>query len=269
MEYLIWTMLALLSCLALYAILERILFHATYWKADDADLARFLAKLRGLGRVPGKENDFQLGWMQRVVVRHRGEIAEMLGSCQCERRSVERFDRVLQMLIEVPAAVGLLGSVLGMMAMGRGGDQVAEMIGVGMRATMIGMFIAIPSALFWFLTGGRTAQLLDQIDSAIEVLMHVLNEQARPRQVPRKENSHEFAKTQATPQDSVAIHRRPDPHPGKPAFESPGVQPACYEPAVSQAQYAGYTNGFDGAGCIQVVAQQRGPSDLERRGDQE
>jgi biopolymer transport protein ExbB/TolQ len=250
-EYAIWTLLSLLGLLASYAIFERTLFHATSRRADEGVLEYFLARVRRDGAAAGAVSDRRLGWLWRVVDRHRGDVARMLGACRRERRNAERFDRVLQMLIEVPAAVGLLGSVLGMISMGSGGGQVSQMIGLGMRATMYGMMIAIPAALFWYLTGGHTALLLEQIDEAIDAFREALTQNSD------LERTNELAKSPTPPKDPAAVHRRHDLDSRESSLEPAAVQPAVYELALTEVHDGGRTNG--------AVNERRVPDSARRR----
>jgi len=167
MELFIYALLGLTSIVGLTFIVERGI--ALRWRRvvppqieAAVSSCQTSEDLPMLKRVCQQHNSSPMSRLLLVAAEHLDwPQAETVDAVQTRaRREITRLERglvVLEIIVGIAPLLGLVGTILGMMAVfGKVGEaglndagRLAQGIALILRATLVGLLIAIPSLIFW------------------------------------------------------------------------------------------------------------------------
>ena len=166
LEYLVYGLLILTSLVGLTFIIERG-FALRWGKVVPPEIQAAVESCQGAGDLP---------MLRRVCEQHNAPLSRLLllaadhltwprddnvGALQTRaRQEIVRLERglvVLEIMVGIAPLLGLVGTIIGMMAVfadvGQAGltdaAKLAQGIALILRATLLGLLIAIPSLIFW------------------------------------------------------------------------------------------------------------------------
>jgi biopolymer transport protein ExbB len=166
MEIAVYTLLGLTSVIGLGVILWRAWVLRWNQVAPPA-IAAALAECRNPAEVAAlrkacQNNPSSLGRLLLFAANHLDwPKAENISSLEtAARREIVRLERglvVLEIIVGIAPLLGLVGTIIGMMAVFSGigeaelsnASHLAQGISVILKTTLIGLLIAIPALIFW------------------------------------------------------------------------------------------------------------------------
>ena len=183
MENIVYILLGLTSIVGLTFIIERAF--ALRWKKNVPTAIE--------AAVESCESPEDVPMLKRVCQQHNSSplsrllllaaerldwpMAEVAGALQTRaRKEIVRLERglvVLEIIVGIAPLLGLVGTILGMMTTfahfnERGANDPAELargIGLILKATLIGLLIAIPSLIFWSYYTKKVEMLAVEMES--------------------------------------------------------------------------------------------------------
>lgn len=168
----IWSILLLMSLLAGFVVVERVLFHATTSVASVETLEATYVRWNQLGGLgPAPRQGRGLGWLRAVLALGNGDEEQVMVESRRLLAQASRYDALLQVLMNAAPSVGLAGSIIAMMELGIGqGVDPTEALAGGMGTTLAGICIATICVAAYHLLGARSERIIDQVEETLEQL---------------------------------------------------------------------------------------------------
>ena len=166
MELVVYILLLLTSIVALTFIIERA-FMLRWRRVVPTEIEAAVESCQGAEDVPMlrrvcEQHDSPMSRLLLVAIKHLDwPQQENVGALQTRaRKEITRLERglvVLEIVVGIAPLLGLVGTIVGMMSVfgdiGQQGlndaQKLAQGIALILRATLLGLLIAIPSLIFW------------------------------------------------------------------------------------------------------------------------
>jgi biopolymer transport protein ExbB len=185
MELLVYILLFATSIIGLGFIIER--GRALRWeKVVPSEVETAVESCQSRGDVPMlrrvcEQNNSPLGRLLLVAMDHLDQPkADNADAVQTQARheitQLERGLVVLEIIVGIAPLLGLVGTIVGMMAafsgLGATGlndvAKLAESIGIILKATLFGLLIAIPAVIFWSYFNKKVEELSVEMERLCE-----------------------------------------------------------------------------------------------------
>ena len=167
-EILIWTSLAVTVLTAMHMSVERWLFYGTHRPADQMDLENCLRLcathgLRRAAAAPGR-----LGWLKRVLPE-ADSLRTLRKLCLHQLGQVDHYGGWLRAMPNLAQAVGLTGTVAGIVLAHDATRDVSTLLSISMGSTFAGLVVAIVISSFLVPFESWQTQIQGQIGAVLKV----------------------------------------------------------------------------------------------------
>lgn len=165
-------MFFVLAAAMMFAVIVRLLFHASYREPEGHALNRFLDNCRS--HQPLRGFGF-LGWIDELLYGVKLDRHELRRAVEKFRRRTEWCHAEQKIFGSQATAIGMLFTLVSLTTAATGTLDPTVVIAVGVMSSVYGLVIAIPGTMLHDILQRRVDRFLDQADAVLEALDAVPN----------------------------------------------------------------------------------------------
>lgn len=184
LDILVWAGLICQGWFIVYLAAERWLYLWWQPEVDDQSLDQITETWRRDRRISALLPEKEWGWLGRLVAQSGTAPTSLCKACYAERREVNRFAGKFVTGASIATSLGLLGTFVALEKNSATGADPAQVLGLGIGASITGVMIAIAAILCDSVIRPRLVRLRGQQKVVLDVLNLLV---APPDNPPRQE----------------------------------------------------------------------------------
>lgn len=169
-ENMVWVGLIGLGWFTIYLAFERWLYLWCQSEVDDQSLDQVAETWRRERRVSALSPEKEWGWLGRIVAHAGTSPTSLCKACYGERRELNRFGGSFVTVASLASSLGLLGTFLALKQNSATSADPAQVLGLGIGASITGVMIAIVATFCDWVIRPRIVRLRGQQRIVLEVL---------------------------------------------------------------------------------------------------
>jgi biopolymer transport protein ExbB/TolQ len=179
-EIMVWVGLIGLGWFTVYLAVERWLYLWWHSEVDEHSLDQLAETWRQQRRISAPSPEKDWGWLGLLVAHAGTSPTSLCKACYGERREVNRFAGSFLTVASLASSLGLLGTFLALKQNSAASVDPAQVLGLGIGASITGVMIAIVATFCDWVIRPRIVRLRGQQRIVLEVLNQLVTPPDNP-----------------------------------------------------------------------------------------